>query len=221
VEQEVAAKAMILATKWSFDNICVLVQMFCWECARPTGYGPFARAVYEALKTHYGEWESSCFRFHLRKCALESFRIAWSSINPRAISRYRPPTPEYLQHAYHISTFVAELFAVELIPWTVMIQCLGIVLNEMCSVEHVYVLQNMVISAKETLWHGPDSQKLTKHFIATFAQRTSSLPDHASFGPPVSIATIVKEANIARKIHAWHSTRPATCPIVVQKSIWS
>jgi hypothetical protein len=73
-----------------------------------------------------------------------------------------------------------------------MIQCLGIVLNEMCSVEHVYVLQNMVISAKETLWHGPDSQKLTKHFIATFAQRTSSLPDHASFGPPVSIATIVK-----------------------------
>jgi hypothetical protein len=81
VEQEVAAKAMILATKWSFDNICVLVQMFCWECARPTGYGPFARAVYEALKTHYGEWESSCFRFHLRKCALESFRIVWSSVS--------------------------------------------------------------------------------------------------------------------------------------------
>ncbi|KAF8843274.1 hypothetical protein BDN67DRAFT_1001080 [Paxillus ammoniavirescens] len=221
VEQEVAAKAMILATNWSFDNICALAQMFCWDCARPTTYGPFARAVYEAFKTHYGEWESSCFRFHLRKYALESFSIAWSSINPQAIPLYHSPTPEYLQHACNISTFVAELFALELIPRTSMLECLDTILNEMCSIQHVCALQNMVISAKETLWHGPDSQRFTRQFVAIFAQRTSSLPDNASFGPPASIAVIVKEANIARKIHEWHSRRPATYPIVVQESIWS
>ncbi|KAF9221543.1 hypothetical protein BS17DRAFT_252325 [Gyrodon lividus] len=194
--------------------------MFCWECAHPTTYGTFAHAVYDALKTHDGEWESSCFRFHLRKCALESFRIAWSTVNPRAISKYNPPTPEYLEYACHLSAFVAEIFAVGLIPRSPMIQCLGTLLKEMCSIEHVYVLQTMVISAKETLWQGPNSQKLTKEFITNFAQRMSSLPDHASFGRPASIAIIVREADIARKINEWHKRRP-TCPIIVEESIWS
>ncbi|KIK99835.1 hypothetical protein PAXRUDRAFT_8602 [Paxillus rubicundulus Ve08.2h10] len=190
-EQEATAKGMMLITTWSFDNIRALAQMFCWECARPTTSGPFARAVYEALKTHCGEWESSCFRFYLRKYAIESFRIAWSFVNSQAISQYNPPTPEHLQYTYHISTFVVELFAAELILRTPMIQCLGTILNEMCSIEHVYALQKMVISAKEMLWQGPDSQKFTEQFVANFAQRTSSLPDRASFGPPASIAVIV------------------------------
>ncbi|KAF9241098.1 hypothetical protein BU15DRAFT_73577 [Melanogaster broomeanus] len=198
-EQRFAAERMIITGTWSFGNICALAQMLCWECIHPATYALFARAVYDALKTHYGEWESSCFRFHLRKCALESFRITWSTVHPQAISVYNPPTPEYLQYAYPSVSSSSPSFL---------------------HVEHVYVLQNMVLCAKETLWHGPDSDKLMKGFIANFAQRTSSLPDHASFGPPASIAFIIREAGISRKISEWYSRRPA-CPIVDNESIWS
>ncbi|KIJ62660.1 hypothetical protein HYDPIDRAFT_114321 [Hydnomerulius pinastri MD-312] len=219
-DQNAAAQRMIMATKWSFGNICALAQMFCWECARPSTCGSFARAVYDALNTHYGEWESSCFRFHLHKCAIESFRITWSTVHPQAISAKNPPTPEYLQYACNLSAFVAELFAAGLIPETPITRCLGTLLREMCSIEHVFVLQDMVLRAKGALWQGLDSHELVKEFITSFTQRTSSIPDHASLGPPGSIADMVKEADIARKIFEWHSRRPAY-PTVVKDSIWS
>ncbi|KAG1715712.1 hypothetical protein ID866_1428 [Astraeus odoratus] len=47
------------------------------SCATPSTYGPFARAVYDALNETCGTWESSCFRFYLQKSAFDSFNHSW------------------------------------------------------------------------------------------------------------------------------------------------
>lgn len=58
--------------------------------------------------------------------------------------------------------------------------CLGILLREMVSVQHVRVIQAMVKRAGPTLWQTADSHQRRHEFTQYFVQRTRSLPDDAS-----------------------------------------
>lgn len=61
-------------------DISALARSFSSQCMIPHNYASFARAVYDTFNDAYGTWESSRFRFHLQKLALESFDYAWSIV---------------------------------------------------------------------------------------------------------------------------------------------
>ncbi|KIK48060.1 hypothetical protein CY34DRAFT_60297, partial [Suillus luteus UH-Slu-Lm8-n1] len=57
------------------------------------------------------------------------------------------------------SCFIADLFSSGLIESSTMHHCLGLLLREMVSVQHVHVIQTMVKRAGPTLWQTADSHQ--------------------------------------------------------------
>lgn len=196
-------------------DILDLARSFSSQCMIPHTYASFARAVYDTLNDTYGTWESSRFRFHLQKLALESFHHAWSTV----VYQNNPPTPE-VDYLPRISCFVAELHAVGLFPRSQMHRCFGRVLNEMPSPEHVHVLWEMVLRAKETPWQGPGSEQLVTDFLHFFNERTQLILTTANFGGDGLVSTAAQASSIPHVIREWHS-QPSRRPLVIEKSLWA
>lgn len=210
-EQKLHATRMVEARKWSFVDVCSLAHRFSWQCATPDTYGPFARAVYDALNDSCGTWYSSCFCFYLKKGAIESFEYAWSNIDPMKADED--------DYTFRISCFVAELYAVDLLSKARIHECFGKVLHNMCSLEHIHILWEMVSRGKESLWQGSKSSQLVTAFTSLFARRTETILRATNTGPPAMVAT--KEVNdISQTIHNWHN-QPSTAVSTTQKSIWA
>ncbi|KAL4080780.1 hypothetical protein J3A83DRAFT_66001 [Scleroderma citrinum] len=215
-DQVLHAKCMLDSTKWTFSNICALAQKFSWQCATPNTYGPFARIVYDGFNDTYGSWESSCFRFHLQKSALEAFDYGWSTLACQNIS----PKAEEVDYASRVSCFVAELHAVGLLRRAHIHRCLGRVLNDMHLPEHIHVLWEMVVCGKGTPWQGPGSEQLVADFVHFFNQRTQSILSIASSGHPQLVSAGGQANSIPRMIREWHS-QPPMGPVTMEQSIWA
>ncbi|KAI6042666.1 hypothetical protein EDC04DRAFT_910583 [Pisolithus marmoratus] len=211
-EQRLHATRMVQARKWTFVDICSLAHRFSWQCATPDTYGPFARAVYDTLNDSCGTWDSSCFGFYLQKAAVDSFEHAWANLDPTKTDED--------DYTFRISCFLAELYAVGLFPKARVHECFEKILQNMCSLEHIHVLWEMVVRGRESLWQGPKSSQLVTDFTHLFAKRTETILRAANIGPPTMIAT--KEANdVVQMIRDWHN-QPSTADIcMTQLSIWA
>ncbi|KAG1766021.1 hypothetical protein EV702DRAFT_1150944 [Suillus placidus] len=213
---------------WTFDTLSDLAQLFCWEIlakANIVDFGLeaalFARDVRDALTIHYSEWHSSCFVSHMQKYAVEHFKSFWCSLdNPDAISpRNRLETKRW-NVALGLSCFIADMFSFGLIQAPIMHECLGILLHEMVSVQHVRAVQSMVKRAGPTLWKTADSHERRQEFTTRFVDRTALLPDNASLtGREESICKVIKADNIISLISEWQARR-SECPPPAVKSIW-
>ncbi|KAL4069966.1 hypothetical protein V8B97DRAFT_569552 [Scleroderma yunnanense] len=195
---------------------CCMRNKFSWQCATPNTYGPFARIVYDGFNDTYGSWESSCFRFHLQKSALEAFDYGWSTLACQNIS----PKAEEVDYASRVSCFVAELHAVGLLRRAHIHRCLGRVLNDMHLPEHIHVLWEMVVCGKGTPWQGPGSEQLVADFVHFFNQRTQSILSIASSGHPQLVSAGGQANSIPRMIREWHS-QPPMGPVTMEQSIWA
>ncbi|KAG1743172.1 uncharacterized protein EDB91DRAFT_231067 [Suillus paluster] len=173
---------------WTFNALCDLAWHFYLAVAnKPSimNLGPeaaiFAVEFRDALRIHDSEWDSSCFVFHLQKYALEHFKPYWCSHdNPWAISLRNKPDVKRWKAALDLSGFIADMFAFDIIKAPTMHECLGILLHEMVSVEHVRAVQTMVKRAGPTLWQTADSHERLQEFTTRFLERTSLLPDNAN-----------------------------------------
>ncbi|KAG2102266.1 uncharacterized protein F5147DRAFT_293722, partial [Suillus discolor] len=173
---------------WSFDTVRDLAQLFCWEIlakANIIDFGPeaafFAREVRDALKLHHSEWVSTCFVVHLQTAVLEHFKSFWCSLNnPYVISPQQKLEMRRWNVALDFSRFLADLFAFGLIQLPIMHDCLGILLHEMVSVEHVRVVQSMIKRAGPKLWQTADAHERRQEFTRRFMERTALVPDNAS-----------------------------------------
>lgn len=210
-EQRLHATRMVQARKWAFVDICSLAHRFSWQCATPETYGPFARAVYDALNDSCGTWDSSCFGFYLQKAAVDSLEYAWSNIDPTKADED--------DYTFRISCFLTELYAVGLLPKARVHECFEKILHNMCSLEHIHVLLEMIVRGKESLWQGPESSQLVTGFTHLFTKRTDTILRAANTGPPTTVAS--KEANdIIQMIRGWHS-QPSTVVSTAPKSLWA
>lgn len=210
-EQRLYATRMVKARKWTFVDICSLAHRFSWQCATPETYGPFARAVYDALNDSCGTWDSSCFGFYLQKVAIDSLEYAWSNLDPTKADED--------DYTFRISCFVAELYAVDLLPKARVHECFEKILHNMYSLEHIHVLWEMIVRGKESLWQGPKSSQLVTGFTHLFTKRTDTILRAANVGPPTMVAT--KEASdIVQMIRDWHS-QPSTVMSTTPKSMWA
>jgi len=117
--------------------------------------------------------------------------------NPGAISpRNRLETKRW-NVALDFSCFIADMFSFGLIETPIMHGCLGILLHEMASVQHVRVIQAMVKRAGPTLWQSADSHERRQEFTMKFVERIKSLPDNASLtGREESIRKVIKVCDI-------------------------
>ncbi|KIK48082.1 hypothetical protein CY34DRAFT_72688 [Suillus luteus UH-Slu-Lm8-n1] len=136
----------------------------------------FARKVYDILAINHldSKWLSSSFAFHLHQHAFKHFKSIWCSQVRKILEIKR------LNVALAFSCFTADLFSFGLVESSTMHHCLGILLREMVSVQHVRAIQAMVKRAGPTLWHTADSHQRRYEFTRFFMQRTGSLPDDAS-----------------------------------------
>ncbi|KAG0704868.1 hypothetical protein DFH29DRAFT_335024 [Suillus ampliporus] len=217
---------------WTFDTLCDLAQHFYWAIADKVNImnlgpeaGLFAVEVRDALKAHdsvwESEWDSSCFIFHLQKYALEHFKSYWCSLdNPHAISLQNRPDAKRWKSALDLSGFIADMFSFGLIKPPTIHECLGILLHEMVSVEHVRAVQTMVKRAGPLLWQTADSHERYHEFTTRFLERTSLLPDNANLtGREESVQKVIRADDIIWLIGEWHAQR-SECPSPVVKSIW-
>ncbi|KAG2153079.1 uncharacterized protein EDB93DRAFT_1327484 [Suillus bovinus] len=213
---------------WSSEKLRDLAQLFCWEIlakANIVDFGPeaalFARDVRDNFKIHHSEWVSSCFVAHLQKAVLEHFNSFWCSLdNPDVISQRKKLETKRWNVALEISCFIADLFSFSLIDASIMHECLGILLYEMVSVQHVRVVQSMVKRAGPTLWQTADSHERRQEFIRHFMDRTSKLPDNSSLtGREKIIRKAIEADDIIALINGWHARRSEYRSPAV-KSIW-
>lgn len=210
-EQRLHATRMVQARKWAFVDICSLAHRFSWQCATPETYGSFARAVYDALNDSCSTWDSSCFGFYLQKAAIDSFEYAWSNVDPTKADED--------DYTFRISCFLAELYAVGLVPKARVHECFEKILHNMCSLEHIHVLWEMIVRGKESLWQGPQSSQLVTGFTHLFTKRTDTILRAANTGPPRMVAS--KEANdTVQMIRDWHG-QPSTVVSTTPKSMWA
>ncbi|KAG2051594.1 hypothetical protein BDR06DRAFT_1010311 [Suillus hirtellus] len=217
---------------WSFDTLRDLAQLFCWEIlakANIVDFGPeaafFAREVRDALRLHHSEWASSCFVAQLQTAVLEHFKSFWCSLNnPHVISPRRKLEMKRWNVALDLSRFMADLFAFGLIQPPIMHDCLGILLHEMVSVEHVRVVQSMIKRAGPRLWQTADAHERRQEFTRRFMERTALVPDNASLigreDSNENLPLFVAQAdNIISLIGDWQARRPE-CPPLAVKSVW-
>lgn len=221
---------LVHSCSWTSNTLCDLAQLFCWEIlakANIVDFGPqaacFAREVYNTLANNHSdsEWLSSSFAFHLQQHAFKHFKSIWcSQENPNAISQGQILDNIRWNVALDFSCFIADLFSFGLVKTSTMHHCLGILLREMVSVQHVRVIQAMVKRAGPTLWQTADSHQRRHEFTQYFVQRTRSLPDDASLTERKdSIRKVIEADNIIPLISAWLAQRPE-CPPPAEKSIW-
>lgn len=100
--------------------------------------------------------------------------------NPHVISPRRKLEMKRWNIALDFSRFIADLFAFDLIQLPIMHDCLGILLHEMVSVEHVRVVQSMIKRAGPKLWQTADAHERRQEFTRRFMERAALVPDNAS-----------------------------------------
>lgn len=163
-EQHAYALVISLSTPWDLSDFIELAHHFAWkgyhhhhqlqEVQEPLA--EFAFDVYTAFYTALGPESAQSFIWHLREKIVGQFLTAWDPDHPNAITLENSDKQvlerDFVLSSLSMAKLVGDLFVHNLVPRLHAASCLSVLFKNLCSVEHVVAICNLVMHAGVGLW---------------------------------------------------------------------
>jgi hypothetical protein len=160
-EQHAYALVISPSKPWDLSDFIELAHHFAWKGYHQLQEGQeplaeFAFYVYTSFYTALGPENAQNFIWHLREKIVGQFLAAWDPDHPDAItlenSDKQVLARDFVLSSLSMAKLVGDLFVHNLVPRLHAASCLSVLFKNLCSVEHVVAICNLVMHAGVGLW---------------------------------------------------------------------
>ena len=180
-EQHAYALVISLSKPWDLSDFIELAQHFAWKGYHhqlQEGQEPlaeFAFDVYTSFYTALGPESAQNFIWHLREKIVGQFLTAWDPDHPNAItlenSDKQVLARDFVLSSLSMAQLVGDLFVHNLVPRLHAASCLSVLFKNLCSVEHVVAICDLVMHAGVGLWDASEDIRQFKRAFGELVER--------------------------------------------------
>ena len=179
-EQHAYALVISLSTPWDLSDFIELAQHFAWKGYHQLQEGQeplaeFAFDVYTSFYTALGPESAQSFIWHLREKIVGQFLTAWDPDHPNAITLENSDKQllarDFVLSSLSMAKLVGDLFVHNLVPRLHAASCLSVLFKNLCSVEHVVAICNLVMHAGVGLWDASEDIRQFKRAFGELVER--------------------------------------------------